>query len=247
MNESNLIQITHLSKTYTHINALNDVNLSIPQGKIVGLLGPNGSGKSTLIKILVGLLRQYQGEVLLDGHKPSLYTKEITAYLPDRNILNPRMNAAQCMRYFADFFADFDENKARQMCEILHIPLESSIKSLSKGNIEKLHLILTLARQAKLYILDEPIAGVDPYSRERVFELIKKYVPKHSSVILATHLVNDVQPILDDVIFLYQGRVLHYESVESLTDKYENLQAAFKAVVSRLDTFAGDFINGEGK
>ena len=148
------------------------------------------------------------------------------------------------MRYFVDFFADFDENKARQMCEILHIPLESSIKSLSKGNIEKLHLILALARQAKLYILDEPIAGVDPYSRERVFELIKKYVPKHSSVILATHLVNDVQPILDDVIFLYQGRVLHYESVESLTDKYENLQAAFKAEVSRLDTFAGDFING---
>ena len=152
MNESNLVQITHLSKTYTHINALCDVNLNIPQGKIVGLLGPNGSGKSTLIKILVGLLRQYQGEVLLDGHKPSLYTKQITAYLPDRNILNPRMNAVQCMRYFTDFFADFDENKARQMCEILHIPLESSIKSLSKGNIEKLHLILAQERKFLNYL-----------------------------------------------------------------------------------------------
>lgn len=247
MNESSLVQITHLSKTYAHTNALCDVNLTIPQGKVVGLLGPNGSGKSTLIKILVGLLRQYQGEVLLDGHKPSLYTKQITAYLPDRNILNPRMNALQCMRYFKDFFADFSENKAKQMCEVLHIPLESSIKSLSKGNIEKLHLILALSREAKIYILDEPIAGVDPYSREKVFELLKTYIPKDSSVILATHLVNDAQPILDDVIFLYEGRVLHYESVESIVEKYENLQAAFKAEVSRLDTFTGDLISGEGK
>ncbi|MCX2717026.1 ABC transporter ATP-binding protein [Helicobacter sp. MIT 21-1697] len=246
MNETNLVEISHLSKTYKDTIALYDINLHIPQGKIIGLLGPNGSGKSTLIKILVGLLRQYQGEVLICRHKPSLYTKEITAYLPDRNILNPRMNALQCIKYFSDFFADFDESKAKQMCENLRISLESHLKSLSKGTIEKLHLILALAREAKLYILDEPIAGVDPYSREKVFELIKKYVPKHSSVILATHLVNDVQPILDDVIFLYEGRVLHYESVQSLVSAYENLQAAFKAEVGRLDSMA-DSINGEWK
>lgn len=228
-----LVQITHLSKTYAHIAALNDVSFSIPQGRIVGLLGPNGSGKSTLIKILVGLLHQYQGQVLIDGQKPNLYTKEIIAYLPDRNTLNPRMNALQCMEYFASFFADFNKQRATQMCESLHISLTSSIKSLSKGNIEKLHLILALARQAKLYVLDEPIAGVDPYSREKVFELIKTSVSSHSSVILATHLVNDVQPILNDVIFLYEGRMLYYKDIESIMQQYENLQKVFKAEVAR--------------
>ena len=224
-----LVCITSLTKNYNNTPALRDVNLEIPQGRVVGLLGPNGCGKTTMIKILVGLLQQYQGEVRIDGFKPGVQTKSMVAYLPDRNILNPRMNAIECVKFFQTFYADFDSLQAREIIESLQIPTNRPVKAMSKGTIEKLHLLLVLSRKAKLYIFDEPIAGVDPLAREQVFELISRYAHKEASILLATHLIYDAQKILDDAIFLYEGEVLRYESVDSIISPNNiNLEEAFK-------------------
>lgn len=227
---SPLVRIVSLTKTYKNVTALRNVNLEIPQGRIVGLLGPNGCGKTTMIKILVGLLQQYEGEVYIDGFKPGIQTKSIVAYLPDRNILNPAMNAFECVKFFETFYADFDSTQAKEIINVLQIPTNRPVKSMSKGTIEKLHLLLTLSRRAKIYIFDEPIAGVDPLAREQVFELISRYANADASILLATHLIHDAQKILNDAIFLYEGEILRYESIDRIISANQpHLEEAFKS------------------
>lgn len=196
-----------LSKVYGSFPALTGVNLSIPSGGIVGLLGPNGSGKTTLIKLAMGMLQPSQGEILIGGKKPGAETKAVTAYLPDANYLCKWMRVEQMLDYYADFFADFNREKASAMLTRLGINMKQKIKTLSKGNQEKLGLLLTMARDAKLYILDEPIAGVDPAARDFILDTIMSNKPKDATIFLCTHLIADIEPILTHAIFLRNGQV----------------------------------------
>ena len=216
METNNLIKINNLTKLYSNTVALSNVNLELPKGKIIGLLGPNGSGKTTLIKIITNLLSQYQGEVYIDGQKPGVYTKSIISYLPDVNYLDEKWNGNQAIDFFKDFYQDFDENKARSLLNKLEIPVNKRFKELSKGTKEKLQLILVLSRNAKLYIFDEPIAGVDPATRDLIFDLILEDYNKEASIIISTHLIAEVERILDEIVFLKNGQVVLSGNAEEI-------------------------------
>lgn len=216
METNNLIKINNLTKLYSNTVALSNVNLELPKGKIIGLLGPNGSGKTTLIKIITNLLSQYQGEVYIDGQKPDVYTKSIISYLPDVNYLDEKWNGNQAIDFFKDFYQDFDENKARSLLNKLEIPVNKRFKELSKGTKEKLQLILVLSRNAKLYIFDEPIAGVDPATRDLIFDLILENYNKEASIIISTHLIAEVERILDEIVFLKNGQVVLSGNAEEI-------------------------------
>lgn len=216
MKTNNLIKINNLTKLYSNTVALSNVNLELPKGKIIGLLGPNGSGKTTLIKIITNLLSQYQGEVYIDGQKPGVYTKSIISYLPDVNYLDEKWNGNQAIDFFKDFYQDFDENKARSLLNKLEIPVNKRFKELSKGTKEKLQLILVLSRNAKLYIFDEPIAGVDPATRDLIFDLILENYNKEASIIISTHLIAEVERILDEIVFLKNGQVVLSGNAEEI-------------------------------
>ncbi len=216
METNNLIKINNLTKLYSNTVALSNVNLELPKGKIIGLLGPNGSGKTTLIKIITNLLSQYQGEVYIDGQKPGVYTKSIISYLPDVNYLDEKWNGNQAIDFFKDFYQDFDENKARSLLNKLEIPVNKRFKELSKGTKEKLQLILVLSRNAKLYIFDEPIAGVDPATRDLIFDLILENYNKEASIIISTHLIAEVERILDEIVFLKKGQVVLSGNAEEI-------------------------------
>lgn len=216
METNNLIKINNLTKLYSNTVALSNVNLELPKGKIIGLLGPNGSGKTTLIKIITNLLSQYQGEVYIDGQKPGVYTKSIISYLPDVNYLDEKWNGNQAIDFFKDFYQDFDENKARSLLNKLEIPFNKRFKELSKGTKEKLQLILVLSRNAKLYIFDEPIAGVDPATRDLIFDLILENYNKEASIIISTHLIAEVERILDEIVFLKNGQVVLSGNAEEI-------------------------------
>lgn len=216
METNNLIKINNLTKLYSNTVALSNVNLELPKGKIIGLLGPNGSGKTTLIKIITNLLSQYQGEVYIDGQKPGVYTKSIISYLPDVNYLDEKWNGNQAIDFFKDFYQDFDENKARSLLNKLEIPVNKRFKELSKGTKEKLQLILVLSRNAKLYIFDEPIAGVDPATRDLIFDLILENYNKEASIIISTHLIAEIERILDEIVFLKNGQVVLSGNAEEI-------------------------------
>lgn len=215
----NIVEIKDLTKNYYNKKALNNLNLNIESGKVVGILGPNGSGKTTLIKILAGLLRQTRGEVLIDGHKPGVYTKSIVSYLPDRNFLYDWMNINDAVVFYKDFYADFNENKADDLLRFMKLERNMKINSLSKGMKEKLNLTLVLARKAKVYILDEPIAGVDPVARDQILNAIINNYEKDSSMIITTHLVRDMENIFDDVVYLSEGDVLLQGNAEVLREE----------------------------
>lgn len=196
-----LVEIQQVSKSYNGVTALNNINLTLSPGKIIGLLGPNGSGKTTLIKLLNGLLQPDYGQLLINGHQPSPQTKQIVSYLPDTTYLDERLRITEVIAFFKDFYTDFDEKRALHLLQDLNIDLNSRIKHLSKGNKEKVQLILVMSRQALLYILDEPIGGVDPAARDYILKtIISNYSPT-SSVLISTHLISDVEQILDEVIF----------------------------------------------
>ena len=206
----NILQCKNLTKKYGDFYALTNVNLSVPNGGgIVGLLGPNGSGKTTLIKLLTGLLQPTEGEVQVAGRPIGVETKAIVSYLSDFYSLNQSYTVQEELQYFSDFFPDFDREKAERMLCDLMIDRTQKVKTLSKGTKEKLALLLTLARKAQLYILDEPIAGVDPAAREYILNtIIGNYNPE-ATVIITTHLIHDIEPILDDFVFLsYGGKVM---------------------------------------
>lgn len=215
-NSEFIINTRNLTKNFGNTTALNNVSVDIPKGKIIGLLGPNGSGKTTLIKIITGLLMKYEGTVLIDGNMPGPLSKSKVAYLPDCNFLEEAWTVNDAIVYFKDFFADFDESKALNLFAKLGIITSSKIKNLSKGNKEKVHLILILSRNADLYIFDEPIAGVDPAARDLIFQLILENYNKNGSVIMSTHLISDAEPILDYALFLKEGSLALFDTVENI-------------------------------
>lgn len=226
-----LLKCENLSKHYGNILALNNVNLTLESGKIVGLLGPNGSGKTTLIKILNGLLTPTGGAVTIDGSFPGTETKKIVAYLPDNIYLNSWMTVNQIVDFFADFYEDFRKELAYEMLSRLGIAPEMRLKSLSKGNKEKVCLILVMSRNAKLYVLDEPIAGVDPAARDYVISTIINNYNPDATVLISTHLIADIEQILDEVIFIKDGKVVLQQTVDSIrTEHGKSVDELFREV-----------------
>ncbi|MBR5516021.1 MAG: ABC transporter ATP-binding protein [Clostridia bacterium] len=218
MNE--LLYCENLSKKYGKKQALNDLNLTLYPGSIIGLLGPNGSGKTTLIKLINGLLTPTKGSILINGNPPGVDTKKIVAYLPDSIYLNRWMRVEQIVDYFKDFYEDFRVELAYEMLGKLDISPKSKLSSLSKGNKEKVCLILVMSRNASLYVLDEPIAGVDPAARDYVIStIINNYNPE-ASVLISTHLITDIEQVLDEVIFLNRGNVVLHKSVDDIREEY---------------------------
>lgn len=215
-----LLKCNNLVKNYGRKVALNNINLTIEKGKIIGLLGPNGSGKTTLIKLINGLLTPTEGEILIEGKKPGVESKKIVAYLPDNNFLNSWMSAKQIIDFFKDFYDDFREDLAYEMLNRLGVSKDDKLKNLSKGNKEKVCLILVMSRNASLYVLDEPIAAVDPATRDYIISTILNNYNKESSVLISTHLITDIESILDDVIFINKGEIVLHDSVEKI--KKEN-------------------------
>ena len=216
---SEILRCESLSKSYGGLVALDSVDLSVQSGRIIGLLGPNGSGKTTLIKLINGLLTPTAGRLTIDGSAPGIATKSKVAYLPDNNYLNSWMTVEQIVNMFEDFYSDFRKALAFSMLEKLGIRPETKLKSLSKGNREKVSLILVMSRAAKLYVLDEPIAGVDPATRDYIIStIIGNYNPE-ASVIISTHLISDIEQILDDVIFIKNGRIVLSKSVDEIREE----------------------------
>ena len=196
--------------------ALDHVDFCLPSGKIIGLLGPNGSGKTTLLKILTGLLRPTAGSVQICGMEIGVGTKAVVSYLPDKMYYAGWMKTKDLVDLFADFYADFRRERAEAMCHALGIAMDMKIKTMSKGTKEKLQLILVMSRESRLYLLDEPIAGVDPAAREFILRTILANYSPESSVLISTHLISDVEPVLDEAIFLKEGRVVRYDSVDNI-------------------------------
>ncbi len=213
---SEVVRCQGLTKKYGGLIALNSVDLSIESGKIIGLLGPNGSGKTTLIKIINGLLTPTSGTVTVDGDLPGIATKAKISYLPDNNYLNSWMTVGQIVDMFRDFYDDFRPQLAYEMLAKLGITPEVRLKTLSKGNKEKVSLILVMSRNARLYVLDEPIAGVDPATRDYIIStIINNYNPE-ASVLISTHLISDIEQVLDEVIFISNGRIMLKRSVDDI-------------------------------
>lgn len=200
-------------------NVIDNISLNIDSGKIIGLLGPNGSGKTTLLKILAGLLTKTSGEVHIDGKEIGIETKAIVSFLPDRTYFSSWMKVYDILSFFSDFYADFDMSKATEMLGLLKIGVNDRIKTMSKGTKEKLNLVLVMSRNARLYLLDEPIGGVDPAARDYILRTIISNYSEDSSVIITTHHIADVEKILDDVIFLNEGRIELNSPVEDLREE----------------------------
>ena len=220
-----------LCKSYAGTQALRDVDLHLPAGRIVGLLGPNGSGKTTLIKILAGLLCPTSGQATICGEPIGVSTKARVSYLPDKMYYAGWMRANDLMELFSDFYADFRRDRAEAMCRALGIDLSAKVKSMSKGTKEKLQLILVMCRQASVYLLDESIAGVDPAAREFILQTILTNYSPESTVLISTHLIADVEPVLDEAVFLKDGSVVIYDAVDNIrTREGKSLDAVFRDV-----------------
>ena len=225
------IEINNLTKNFGDLTALDDVTVSLEQGQIVGLLGPNGSGKTTLIKILNGLLQPTSGAVAINGSAPGVETKKVVAYLPDRNALPDYMTASQLMDIYEDFFEDFDRLRAEAMVDDLGINRKQTMKKMSKGTKEKLQLCLVMARQAEVYLLDEPIGGVDPATRDYILRTIISNYNENAVVLISTHLIADVESVLDDVVFLKEGRVVLHKAADAIREeKGESVDKLFREV-----------------
>lgn len=214
-----LIKISHCSKAYSKTIALKNLDLSLHAGQIIGLLGPNGSGKTTLIKILNGLLKDYSGSVLIDGHRPDAYTKGIISYLPDEHYFSDWMKASDALNMFNDLYKDFDIANAMILMKRLDLNPNMRIKSMSKGMKEKFQLCLVMSRNAKIYILDEPIGGVDPAARDVILDIILNNYAEDSLVLISTHLISDIEKIFDDVIFLKYGELALHQNSEQLREE----------------------------
>ncbi len=227
----NILECRNLTKYFPGCTALHAVNLSVPKGKIVGLLGPNGSGKTTLIKLINGLLTPNEGELAVEGKKPGVETKKIVSYLPERSYLNDWMNVRTILDFFGDFYSDFNKAKAYDMLSRLHINPDSRLKTLSKGTKEKVQLILVMSREAELYVLDEPIGGVDPAARDYILDTILSNYGEGASMLLSTHLISDVEKILDEVIFIDRGSIVLTSSVDEIREREgKSVDAVFREV-----------------
>ncbi len=212
-----ILECYGLSKTYGNGRwALSNLNLSLERGQIVGLLGPNGSGKTTLIKLINDLLVPTEGSVQIDGNLPGVETKKIVSYLPERTYLTPSWKVQDLITYFGDFYEDFRRDRAEEMLEALGIGLHARLRTLSKGTREKVQLVMVMSRDAELYILDEPIGGVDPAARDYILNTILSNYNENATILLSTHLISDIENILDRVIFLQNGQVVLNASVDEV-------------------------------
>ena len=218
MNET-LIELRNLTKFYGRTRALSAVNLQLQSGQIVGLCGPNGSGKTTIIKILNGLLHNYTGQVIIDGHKPDQHTRSLISYLPDVTYLPEWMTGKELITMFRDLYTDFDSGKMDELLARMQLDKTTRIRELSKGNKEKFQLALVMSRRARIYILDEPIAGVDPAAREFILDTILNNYAEDALLLLSTHLIADVEKIFDSVIFLKQGEVSLFRRVDDIREQ----------------------------
>ncbi len=217
MNE--ILKCTGLSKRYGSVQALNRVDLTVERGKIIGILGPNGSGKTTLIKLINGLLTPTEGSILVGGEAPGVDTKKIVSYLPDNSFLPSWMTAEQIIELFCDFYEDFRPELAYEMLDRLGVSKTTRLKNLSKGNKEKVCLILVMSRNAQLYVLDEPIAAVDPATRDYVIStIINNYNPE-ASVLISTHIIADIEPVLDEAIFINRGEIVLHKTVDEIREE----------------------------
>lgn len=226
-----ILQCQGLTKYYGGVLALDHADIAIEPGQIVGLLGPNGSGKTTLIKLANGLLQPTSGSILIDDMTPSPKTHAIVSYLPERIALTDWMNVRQLMDFYGDFYADFQREAAEQMLAQLQLPLGQTVRQMSKGTREKLQLILTMSRKAKLYLLDEPIGGVDPATRDYILHTILSNYNPEAAVVISTHLITDVESILDSVIFLNHGKVVLQSTVDDIREtRGKSVDAYFREV-----------------
>ena len=226
-----VFECKNLSKKYGAFQALKDLSISVEQGQIIGLLGPNGSGKTTLIKLANGLLTPSSGEILVNGNKIGVETKKVVSYLPERTYLNNWMKVKDMIKYFCDFYEDFDSQRAYDMLQKLEINAEDKLKTMSKGTKEKVQLILVMSRNADLYLLDEPIGGVDPAARDYILNtIITNYNPK-ASIIISTHLIADVEKVLDDVIMIKKGELVMHKKVDEIREEYgKSVDEVFREV-----------------
>ena len=213
------LETKNVSVNLSRKDIVKEVSVHIGEREFVGLLGPNGSGKTTLIKLANGLLTPSEGEILIDGQAPGPYTKSLVSYLPDREYLAEWMSAGQLMDLYADFYRDFDRDRAMEMLLRLNIGEDMRIKEMSKGTREKTQLILVMSRKAKLYLLDEPIGGVDPATRDYILDTIIRNYNPDAAVVISTHLIADVEQVLDDVIFIDKGRVVLQSSVDEIREE----------------------------
>lgn len=226
-----MIKLQNLSKKYGETIALNNVTLDLPAGKIIGLCGPNGSGKTTLMKILVGVLKDYQGDVRINNYEIGKESKAIVSYLPDVNYVDPKTNGKYMKKYFADMYQDFDSEKFSRLMVALKLDENQAFASMSKGMKEKLQLALVMSRKAMVYVLDEPIGGVDPAARELILKTILDNYDPESLVLLSTHLIGDIEQIFDQVIFLKDGEVNIYDDVEVLRQQHDqSIDGLFREV-----------------
>lgn len=231
MSESKLITINNLTKKYGKTIAINDLTISLGSGKIVGLLGPNGSGKTTLIKILNGLLKDYKGEILIDDKKIGKETKKIISYLPDIDYIPNWMKANNVINMFIDMYQDFDVKKCYTILDRLNIVPTMKVSEMSKGTKEKLQLALVMSRKAKIYILDEPIGGVDPAARDLIMQVILDNYDPESLILFSTHLISDIEKIFDEVIFIKEGELVLYQESEKLRqDRHKSVDEVFREV-----------------
>ena len=224
-----IFECRNLTKNYGGVQALSNVNLTVESGRIVGLLGPNGSGKTTMIKLANGLLTPTSGQVLIDGMAPGIETKKLVSYLPERTYIPLWMDLGQLLDFFADFYGDFRRDAAMEMISHLGIDMKQKVKEMSKGTREKVQLIMVMSRAARLYMLDEPIGGVDPATRDYIIgTIIGNYDPQ-AAVIISTHLIADVENVLDDVIFINKGEIVLQSSVDDIRQKYgKSVDALFR-------------------
>lgn len=226
-----VLECKGLRKNYSSKVALNAIDLKINKGRIVGLLGPNGSGKSTLIKLANGLLTPTSGEILINGMTPGVETKKVVSYLPERTYLNDWMKVSDIISFFSDFYDDFKADKAYDMLKKLNINANDKLKTMSKGTKEKVQLILVMSRDADLYLLDEPIAGVDPAAREYILNTIIRNYNEDATIIISTHLISDIEKVLDEVVFISNGKIYLTKTVDEIRDEEgKSVDALFREV-----------------
>ena len=219
MNNMKLLEVKNLNKTFDNKIILKDISFNISSGKIVGLLGKNGAGKTTLIKLINDLLTPSSGEILIKGNKVGVESKKIISYLPERTYLNKQMKVAEVIDYFKDFYEDFDEEKAKKLLNDLDLDINLPLTKMSKGMQEKVGLVLVMSRKADLYILDEPLGGVDPATRDYILDTILSNFSENASVIISTHLISDIERILDEVIFIDKGKLVLQSEADKLRNK----------------------------
>ena len=219
MNNMKLLEVKDISKSFEQKEVLKNISFNIEQGKIVGLLGKNGAGKTTLIKLLNDLLTPTTGEILIKGNKVGVESKKIISYLPERTYLNKQMKVREILSYFKDFYEDFDVDKAKRLLKDLDLDINQSLTKMSKGMQEKVQLVLVMSREADLYILDEPLGGVDPATRDYILDTILSNFNENSSIIISTHLISDIERILDEVIFIDKGKLVLQSDADKLRNK----------------------------